>query len=241
LLALAGPPEGNNGRARPGVGGCGASGLNPRSSELLLEGRELPLNSSWLLSSESPSLIISSAPDTELLSVPDSESESFFFFEILVSSSTSILRFLGFVELGISFCFCEDFLFSLSADKAGDFGDLRPALLGLLLLVVVELVQELCKLELGLAVSVSGLLTLTLSFFLPFVTVLLLRLVRILRFDGVISPSSKWKGEGVELVGGGDSMEVSSPYFLYKSRHFVQRTPPSLALCQSLELVQLHL
>ena len=69
-------------------------------------------------------------------------------------------------------------------------------------------------------------------------TVLLLRLVRILRFDGVISPSSKWKGEGVELVGGGDSMEVSSPYFLYKSRHFVQRTPPSLALCQSLESVK---
>lgn len=102
-------------------------------------------------------------------------------------------------------------MFSLSADIAGDLGDLRPVLPVLLLLVVMEVLLEL---EQGFTVSASGLLTLTRSFFFPFDTVLLLRLVRILRLDGVVSPSSKRKGEGVEFVGVGDSMDVSSPYFL---------------------------
>lgn len=79
--------------------------MKPLSTEPRLDGRELPLNSSWLLSSESASLTMSSAPDTELLSVPDSESESFFFFESLVSSSTSNLRFLDFDEFVVSLCF----------------------------------------------------------------------------------------------------------------------------------------
>jgi hypothetical protein len=37
------------GAGLPGVGDCGCKGLNPRSTELGLEGLELLLSSSWLL------------------------------------------------------------------------------------------------------------------------------------------------------------------------------------------------
>lgn len=210
--------------------------MNPRSTELLLDGLELLLSSSWLLSSESASFPRSSVPETELLSVPDSESDlSFFFFEVFDSSSVFNLLFLALPVLE-SLVFWLDFLLSFST--AGLLGDF----LALLLLLDKATVDVAIVLVMFVGVfSTSGLLALFISFFFPFVDdVLLLRRVRILCLEGVLSSSSGtglnryWSGL---VLGGGESTPDSSPYFLYERRHFVHRTPPSLALCQSLEFV----
>jgi hypothetical protein len=122
------------------------------------------------------------------------------------------------------------------------FGDF----LALLLLCGVAVVVKLVLLEelVAGALSRSGLLTLFRSFFFPFVDdVLLLRRVRILCLEGVVSSSS---GTGLKryclgpVMGEGHPTPVSSPYFLYDRRHLVQRTSPSLTLCQSFEFVVKH-
>jgi hypothetical protein len=154
---------------------------------------------------------MSSVPEAELLSVSESESDlSFFRLPSFVASSDPTLLFL--VLLGLdSLDFWVGFLRSLSGRLLGDF---RP-LLDRVIVELVVLLQLVMVVAVAGVISRSGLLT---SFCFPLVDdVLLLRRVRILCLEGVVSSSSgtglnrNWLGL---TLGGGDSTPDSSPYFL---------------------------